>query len=206
MEKRLGFTEIMVDTETTGTRVSSGGVCLIQIAATEFNYETGETGKSFCASMLPEPWAVWDPGTVNFWRDQGDLLPRILESARPAGEVLRDFINWVGFTPVPRFWARPISFDFPLIERQLFDNSLLNPFHFYEAVDVHSFIRGSNDSPVSWKLHKEIPFVGDKHDAFCDVRHQIKTVLEAKCRREMSDTLRAQTLLSSGTLTSEKNS
>ncbi len=182
---RLGFTEVMVDTETTGIQVAAGHVGVIQIAATEFNFETGEVGESFCASILPEEWAIWEPGTVEFWKKLGGLLPDILSAARPAHEVLREFVNWVGYNPVPRFWARPISFDFPLLERQLLENDIVNPFNFYESVDVYSFIRGSKGSAQPWKLHKEFPFVGDKHDAFCDVRHQIKTVLEAKCRREM---------------------
>lgn len=177
--------DVMVDTETTGVQVSRGTVGIIQIAATKFYYETAEVYDSFCMSILPEPWMVWEQSTLDFWAKLGNLLPTILENAEPASIVFREFVDWVGFDPTPRFWARPISFDFPLIERQLLDNNLVNPFHFYEAVDVHSFIRGTRNSSESWKLHQEIPFVGNKHDAFCDVRHQIKTILEAKCRREM---------------------
>ena len=175
----LQFTDIMVDLETTGTDPSHSAV--IEIGAVLFNYDTGEFGPTFnrCPDLLP--MRFWDEGTREWWlNDKADLLASIYDRMEPAALVWNDFADFVGpYYGDLRFWAKPTSFDFPLVASHFRQLGIEMPFHYRLARDLNSFIAGlkgaANHPPMA-----HVPQVGTSHSALDDCWYQLSVLLHAK--------------------------
>lgn len=174
--------DLMVDIETTGTDPGHNGI--LQIAAVRFNYERLEVGPSFCAAMHLPYGRVWDEDTRSWWVRQGDTYERITANALPAEQVMPAFMDWALQTgPLAgddRFWAKPISFDYPFVQSYCRQFGLHSPWHYRNAVDLNSFMRGLGKDPGAAPYEKNVPFQGEKHDALDDVLYQIRVLLTAK--------------------------
>lgn len=175
------YPDIMVDIETTGLSPDLSAV--IQIAAVRFNLKERSVDSS---SMFNRCLAIpqrrfWDEGTRQWWSEQKrSVLMEIYAKMQDPKEVMQEFVDWVGYTPeVPhRFWAKPLSFDYPFIQSYLTQFNIPNPFHFRWATDQNSYIRGiANDVDV--EQFKTGDFKGDAHNALFDVLNQIDTLFQA---------------------------
>lgn len=168
--------DVMVDIETTGTLPDRAAI--LQIAAVRFDLETGDVDTNFFDECLHmPPWRSWDQSTAEWWgRQKRSVLDGILVRARNPRDVMNEFVDWVGYDTAARFWAKPLSFDFPFISSYCHDFGLKNPFDFRTAMDCRSYLAGYYypTAPVS---EKDIPFDGDVHNALFDVLHQIKWIL-----------------------------
>lgn len=173
--------DVMCDLETTG--VSPDENAIIQIAAVRFNYETLEIGPAFCASLHIPYGRFWDEDTREWWMGHADVYSDIVKDARDPKQVWTEFANWCrqmeGGAP-QRLWAKPMHFEFPFLQSygRMFNDPL--PFHYRNAVDLNSFTRGLLKNPAAQPLDKNVPFVGNAHNAIDDVLHQIKVALTAK--------------------------
>jgi DNA polymerase III alpha subunit (gram-positive type) len=173
--------DVMVDIETTGTDPSINA--MIQLAAIRFNWHTGEidTENMFNLCLEIPGNRYWAEDTRGFWRSQPDVLESIMIRAQPAAWVMQKFNEWCGVLPL-RMWAKPISFEWPFIQSYAKQFHQELPFHFRDAIDLQSFIRGTRQNPGAKAFDKEVPFDGPAHDAIFDVIHQIAVVFEAKKR------------------------
>lgn len=172
----------MVDLETTGTDPSRAGI--IQIAAIRFDYKTGEIDSAnlFNRCLFVPGFRSWDVQTKKWWEKQGKILERIEARSEDPRQVLMDFTSWATLGgSSPRMWAKPISFEFPLLQGYCRDFGVGFPFHYRETVDINSFMRGRFDDPAKEAFDKEIPNE-EAHDAIYDVIHQIQYVMEIKRR------------------------
>jgi DNA polymerase III alpha subunit (gram-positive type) len=175
--------DVMVDLETTG--VSPDVNAIIQIAAVRFNYETLEVGPAFCASLDIAPGRFWDEDTRTWWMGHHEVYAEIVSQAREARTVWGEFADWCrqmdGGEP-QRLWAKPVHFEYPFLQSygRMFQNPL--PFHYRNAVDLNSFTRGLMKDPKADSLDRDVPFVGNAHNAIDDVLHQIKVALTAKVK------------------------
>lgn len=181
--------DIMVDIETTGTRPDLHGV--IQLSAVRFSLDTGEVDPNFfdrCPSVLEG--RTWDPGTRTWWMKHQHVLNHILARTEPAVNVWGDFAQWVGYqheTP-PRFWAKPITFDFMFVQSHFTDLKIPSPFHYLYAVDLRSFTRANEGVMDVNKLSEnEVQFEGDAHNGIADVIHQIKILFHSKNMRAIAN-------------------
>lgn len=88
--------------------------------------------------------------------------------------VINAFAEWCYPEGQMRFWSKPTTFDFMFLASYFEDNNLQNPFHYREATDLNSFLRGlyypSNINEI------EVPFSGDAHNALADTLHQLKVL------------------------------
>jgi DNA polymerase III epsilon subunit-like protein len=175
MEPEPIYTDCMVDIETTGTRPDRAAI--IQIAAVKFNLnERTVSPNTFVRSLKIPPWRSWQEDTREWWGKQPGVLADIMSRAEDPKTVMQDFFDW----SVPayghkslKFWARPISFDFPFIASYMNDFDEPMTFDFREAMDLRSYIRGLYaPSEVDWTTEPE--FVGVQHNAYADTLHQIK--------------------------------
>ena len=172
--------DIMVDLETTGTRGDRHAI--IQIAACKFDLATGAVDHNFFNQCLEiPPWRSWDEDTRLWWGKNPTILNGIYNRMRPAGVVMNEFADWAGFGG-NRMWAKPVSFEFPFLSGYFADFSVPNPFHYRNAVDVRSYLKGLW-YPGECISEKSVPFDGDAHDAIFDVLHQIKWVLRNQSAR-----------------------
>lgn len=171
----MEFPDVMVDIETTGT--SPDEAAILQIAAVRFNLEekTIDTSDMFNRCLAMAPKRYWDESTRQWWGKQNrEVLQSIIARGEEPAVVVKDFSQWASAKKGGgklHFWAKPTSFDFTFCASYFRQFNVLNPFHFRDAVDLNSYLRGLGRSNVI----PEIPldFQGDAHDAIFDVLNQI---------------------------------
>lgn len=174
----------MIDLETTG--LDPAHAAIIQIAAVRFNYQTMEIGPSFVAGLEIPEGRFWDEGTREWWLSKWSVLEPILKSARPPAVVMQEFAAWCCNTSPAlednRLWAKPITFEWPLLQSYSRQFDVALPFHYRNCIDLNSFTRGMQGKPGALPIDKQfnIPFEGDAHNALDDVLHQIKQALSAR--------------------------
>jgi DNA polymerase III epsilon subunit-like protein len=172
--------DICVDIETTGT--SPDRTAIIQIAAVKFDLLTGEVDHNFFNECLSiPPTRFWSDDTRSWWmRQKQAVLAGIFERMRDPGTVMNEFVSWAGYDN-PRFWSKPLSFDYPFISSYCKDFGLHVPFSYREAMDCRSYLQGLAfpESPIS---ERDIEFDGDAHNAIFDVLFQIKWLLANQTR------------------------
>ncbi len=176
----MHYPDIMVDIESTG--LSPDDSAMIQLAAVKFNLQekTIDTSSMFNRSLAIPTKRYWDEGTRQWWSEQKrSILMEIYANMQDPKEVMQEFVNWVGYTPlIPhRFWAKPVHFDYPFVQSYLSQFGIPNPFHFRWATDVNSYIRGSARNPGVEQFKTE--FKGDAHNAIYDVINQIDALFQA---------------------------
>ena len=175
------MTDIMVDIETMGTSVRSG---IIQIAAIKFNFETGEIGETFDRCPAPLPFRQWDDSTREFWQVRNrNVYLQIISRQEPGPQVYHDFFHWVGKDGVDyRFWAKPLSFDWPILADNMEQVGLPMPFHYRIARDQNSYMAALKGSPEHPAFDDGKVFTGDEHNALHDAAFQIDMLMDAKRR------------------------
>lgn len=175
------FNSVMIDVETTGT--SPDKTAIIQIAAVRFDLETRtvDSGDMFNRCLSIPPTRYWDEGTREWWgKQKRSILQEIYSRMEDPKTVMTDFSQWALSKQNGQklhFWAKPTSFDFTFCQSYFNEFEVYNPFHFREAIDMNSFIRGLGRS--SEKREVEVEFAGDAHNAIFDVLNQISVVFKS---------------------------
>ena len=175
----------MVDLETTGTSVDNSAI--IQIAAVKFDYASGEVGaKVFNECLMMAPNRFWTESTRSWWGSKRAVLNSIIQRMREPGEVVREFDDWLeedkpegGY----QFWAKPTTFDFPLITSYFrqYDLDFLSHCHFRFARDMNSFIAGLRGSPEHVDMnHILLEHTGPAHDGLSDCIAQLRVLFAAR--------------------------
>jgi len=167
------YTDVMVDIETTGTMPDRHGI--LQISAVKFNLEEMTVDPEFFnVCMFNAPHRSWDQGTVAWWNRKPDVLKSIMQRAQPYQKAIGDFADWSYPAGHLRFWSKPSHFDFMFLSSYFNDAGLGNPFHYREAYDMHSYLRGLWFPEVPPNL--EVRVAGPAHDALNDTLWQLKTL------------------------------
>lgn len=176
------MTDIMLDLETTGTRSNYSGI--LQIAAIKFNIDTGEVDPNVFdryPSMLPNRF--WDDGAREFWGKFPKVLHSIIARQEEYAPVYEDLAYFVSGHPKPlRFWAKPTTFDWPMLASHYEQLGQSMPFHYRMVRDVNTYIAACHDrraDHVDMK-HVEDAHKGVTHNALSDCVLQIKMVFAAK--------------------------
>lgn len=178
------MTHIMVDCETTGVDPARSGV--IQLSAMKLNLETLQVGAHFDGYPSLLRTRRWEEGTRKFWRvDNKAVYEHIVSQQRPAREVFQAFADFCckdapfgGYT----FIAKPIKFDWPMIEAQMLELDIEFPFAHHNYLDLHSYIAGLRGATKRTGIEDEVPFPagGLKHNALHDVAWQVDCLFHAK--------------------------
>lgn len=177
---RSKWTDIMVDLETTSSDTSTGSI--IQLSAVMFNLVTGEIGPVFNRCLAPI--TEWDPKTLQWWRsdkNRHQTLLSILHRVEEPSVVINDFIRWNRtYGAVKHFWSKPSHYDFPMLDKYFRYYGFKNPFIFWKARDMRSYIFAlsfPNPLPDLTVVEKELA-----HDALVDTMSQVKQLI--KCHQE----------------------
>jgi hypothetical protein len=173
--------DYMVDVETGGLHPDA---CpMIQLAIVRFSLEGKAIHSIFKMSLLEDlPGRRWDASTQDWWSSMPDVYQKIVAVAAPSRTVMEEAVNFVcrdGAGPYTRrFWAKPTHFDWAFFNSYLTQLGLMSPFHFREATDVNSYIRGRGhwDGKAFWA---NVAPVGDAHDALNDCLYQIRGLFNA---------------------------
>lgn len=174
------MTDIMVDIETTGTNPQYGNI--IQIAAVQFNYDTGEIGPSFDRCLAFAPNRFWSESTRKWWLGQKqEILSGIIDRMEDPAEVMSGYQQFVlNSGRQLRFWSRG-GFDFSFIGSYCEQYNLEMPHKFWEGRELRTFLaglRGTAAEPdMKWCANT---VKGDAHNALFDVVVQLKQLFAAK--------------------------
>lgn len=172
------FPDVMCDIETTGLSFDRNAI--LQIVGVRFNLEERTIGHDFFDRCLTIPSTrFWDEETRAWWLKKRPVLMSLLGRGEDPLTVMRAFRDWAGHHNLT-FWGKPTHFDHSFLSSYFRDFNVANPFHYRNANDMNSFIRGryfpQPQSDHQWEW--ELPFDGPKHDALYDSLHQIKTLFE----------------------------
>jgi DNA polymerase III alpha subunit (gram-positive type) len=170
--KAMQFPDVMIDLETTGLAPNNSAI--IQIGAVRFNLKERTIGDMFNQSMTIPYGRFWDEGTRNWWAQRGQVYQDIMSVARPPAMVMTQFAQWCEPINSMRFWAKPLSFDFPFLQSYFTQFDLQFPFDFRQANDMNTFIRSLYFPEPMPQL--DVPFQGDAHNALMDSIHQISVL------------------------------
>lgn len=168
------YTDVMVDLETTGVQPDRNAI--IQIAAVKFNLNERTVDTNYFERCLTVPeHRFWSEDTMVWWaRQKRGVLDSIRSRQEPYRDVIKDFAMWAYPAGHLRFWAKPTTFDFMFCASYFADAGLANPFHYRNANDINSYLRGLHYPYDAPDLKPE--FVGDAHNALWDTFHQIKVL------------------------------
>lgn len=178
-----GFPDFMLDIETTGTDPSHSGI--LQIACVAFNIETKEVDPvTFNRSLVLPNNRFWDEDTRHWWAKRADTLRTIQANAVDAKTVLEELQQFVTSRMlvtgnVGRPWAKPISFDMPMIESYYRQFDVISPFSFRDVVDMRTYIRTKLGTWDIGAWEKSQPSPAGAHNALVDCFYQLKMVFNA---------------------------
>lgn len=177
MERLPVYTDIMVDLETTHTLPDRGGI--LQIAAVKFNLKENQVSPDFFDMCLTVPnHRHWSEGTRNFWLNQKEsVLQEILQRAEPWRDVMEKFMEYSYPINHLRFWSKPSHFDYNFLSSYFSDYGMPMPFHYRDANDMNSFLRGLYYEQDGKVPDLNLPFVGEVHNALFDTLHQVRVLL-----------------------------
>lgn len=170
---------LMVDIETMGTQV---GAPVLAIGAVFFDLATGETGPQFyrVATLRSEieNGAVPEADTVMWWLQQSDKSREAL-AYKPShiNEVLLSLCEFALATSNRgkiQLWGNGAGFDNVLLI-DAYRRAQLTPFwNFRNDRDVRTIVELGRQIGIDPK--RDMPFVGERHNALDDAIHQAKYV------------------------------
>jgi len=173
----MKYTDLMIDIETLGR---TPGVAVIQIAAVPFNINTGEVStNTFRMSIGKGPQIKagyqWDVNTIKWWeKENPKLFKKLSNSKNHYVKVAVEFQKW--FRSLPdnqniRVWGNSNRFDLGIIEGW-YAKSIGHKFQPFWNTWLENDCRTlSNLKP---EIKRNLKFIGTKHDAIDDCKHQIK--------------------------------
>lgn len=174
------FGNIMVDLETLSTHVNAS---IIEIAAVEFNKETGEIGDIFQQCIDISEWGENDRHiegrTLLWWMEQDKtLLSKYKEHNGKLHTVLQRFRKFYqehslnGNNEETVLWGNGSTMDITILQSAYEHFKEPKPWKYWAVNDVRTIV---NLNP---EIKKNCTFEGNKHDPVDDCRHQIKYLVE----------------------------
>ena len=179
----IEWTDIMVDLETTGTDIRSAGI--IQLSAVMFNLEKCEIGPEFDRCCFLNNQVCWETGTYEWWnRDpkRATILKEIESRAEEPYQIINDFVRWNRVNgPCKHFWSKPSHFDYTLLDKYFRIYNYKNPFSYWKARDMRSYILGLvfPEELPNLKLESD-----NAHNALADVKFQVNELIRITRKRK----------------------
>ena len=172
------FPDIMVDVESTGLSFDHSAV--IQIAAVKFNLKERTIGEMFDRCLLIPGNRFWDEGARQFWMKKPEIFQSIQARMEPVKPVLDDFYAFARAESMdPIMWGKPTHFDHSILSSYYREYGPQMPFHYRQANDMNSFMRGMYHPASPPPFEIDLPFDGPAHNALFDCIHQIKVLFHA---------------------------
>lgn len=166
-------THLMIDFETLGT---AHDTAVVSLGAVLFNREKIMAEKLWLFNLTGQldgkrRFATAD--TITWWLAQGEKARKVFEKAQLEGIFLKDFVpQFLEFVPASldvRVWGNGATFDIPIIEHILSQFGAKTPWKFWNA-------RCYRTMKACFGVDKK--FVGVKHDALDDAKHQANCLIE----------------------------
>jgi hypothetical protein len=184
------FGNVMIDIETLSTHTNA---VVIEIAAVEFNKNSGEIGEIFHQRIKNQEWFVLkdrhvDPSTIKWWMQQSDKARNNLTDDK---EDDNDIFNAIGLLTAfinrcdnPNYkededertvvvWGNGSTFDITILQNLYEEINIYPiPWKFWAVNDVRTIVA------LNPSVKENCKFEGTKHCAADDCKHQIKYLVE----------------------------
>ena len=151
---------IAVDIEANGTAPGFNSLLSIGAVATTRDKEISQ----FYEKLKPLDELESSPETMVWWQTQPEAWAEVTANARPAAEVITDFLTWVTQYKKPAFVAHPTVFDYAFIEWYLTKFTNKTPFKSNEkgvfwmnVLDLQSYISGKFGLSIFSAHRKNMP-------------------------------------------------
>lgn len=169
---------VMIDIETLGTCSTAA---ILSVAAVYFDPLTGELGKEFNRQISVDAnikgGRVIDASTLEWWMKQERAAQEKAFCFKNKDNtkmtvVLNDFANFI--EPNSKPWGNGSTFDITILETAFERCKIKCPWQFWNVRDVRTVV--DMGLLLGFDHKKQIPFVGVRHDALDDSKHQAKYV------------------------------
>lgn len=169
---------IMVDIETWGTEP---GCAIRSIGAAAWCFEDPEQTqpRQFYVNISDESNAqaglIKQADTVEWWLNQSqDAKDALTRDQQPLLHALQAFKGWLDTLGPNKqvFWAKPSTFDFPILAAAHKALSVPLPWEYWQVRDLWSYVDGAGFDV------RHVKFEGTAHDALWDACNQL-TALRA---------------------------
>lgn len=179
--------DIMLDLETLG---NSNSPVIVQLAAVCFKIEEGKPLDSFNELINPSSCGkvglTCSGDTMDFWLKQdSELIKKIICKAINEGKelslVLEEFSKWIKDMmkkhncKYVKVYGNGPAADCVWIRSAYKACKMENPWMYWDDVCVRTF-KDIAIRKYGLNIKKDIPFVGEMHNAIDDCKHQIKIV------------------------------
>ncbi len=173
----MKYTDLMLDIETAG---KNPGVAIIQIAAVPFNINTGEISKNTFSKAINMQHQLdnkfnFDLSTLTWWRKTNNkLFKKLSESPNKyniVGKEFQKYFNSLEGNKDIRIWGNSARFDIGILNG-FYRRAIGYNFKPFWNTWKERCVRTISDLKPDIKSNME--FVGEKHNAIDDCKHQIK--------------------------------
>lgn len=169
---------LSVDLETTGFRPDRHGI--LEIGACFFTFPALDVQETFSIITKLPPTRDWALDTYKFHKAVGgSRLIEPKENGIEPLEALEEFSSWIGEKnkegTLLEIWFRPSHFDFPFLDGYFDAYKIKKPFHYRHVKDVATFCWMRNPDFDAGAIN----FIGNKHVALDDARHNIRLMRAA---------------------------
>ena len=173
------YTDLMIDIETVGR---TPGCAIIQIAAVPFNMNTGAISDNIFRSSINLDHQLesgkgftYCPNTYKWWmKENPELFKRLSRSSMKYNQVGSEFQSWfnkLNNSKNIRVWGNSSRFDLGIIEGW-YKKAIGYKFEPFWNTWLERDVRTL--AMLNPKIKADTKFIGTKHDAIDDCKHQIK--------------------------------
>ncbi|HFO0272694.1 TPA: 3'-5' exonuclease [Enterobacter asburiae] len=173
--------DLMIDLESMGKKPNAP---IVSIGAVFFNPQTGELGQEFYTAVSLESamdqGAVPDGETILWWLKQSPEARSAIcvDDAMPITDALSELSHFIHrHADNPKYmkvWGNGATFDNVILRGAYERAGRICPWAFWNDHDVRTIVTLGRS--VGFDPKRDMPFIGDVHNALADARHQAKYV------------------------------
>ncbi|EAA6248820.1 3'-5' exoribonuclease [Salmonella enterica subsp. enterica serovar Durban] len=171
---------LMIDLETMGKKPNAP---VVSIGAVFFDPQSGEIGPEFYTAVslesAMEQGAVPDGDTILWWlRQSPEARSAICVDAMPIPAALSELTQFIGRhadnMKYMKVWGNGATFDNVILRGAYERAGKICPWPFWNDHDVRTLVTLGRS--IGFDPKKDMPFIGEQHNALADARHQAKYV------------------------------
>jgi hypothetical protein len=150
------MTEIYVSTDIEADGPIPGPHSMLSIGAAAFTADQ-KLVSTFSANLELLPGAVGDAGTMAWWRGRPEAWAVARQGARPAAEVMADYVGWVkGLPGKPVFVGYPAAYDFMFVYWYMIRFTGASPFS-HSALDIKTLAMAAMGTTYRESTKRQMP-------------------------------------------------
>lgn len=172
------YSDVMIDLETMGTGKDA---CILAIAAVYFDPITGELGDEFYTNVNLQSninaGREITASTLLWWmRQEKEAQEQVFSLNHTAPKLSEAIVCFADFfkNDSHKVWGNGAIFDISILETAFIKCKTPLPWKFWNVRDVRTAVEMGQ--LLDFNPKKDLPFIGTRHNALDDSKHQAKYV------------------------------